>query len=414
MKRVIYFIGLLLWLCPSVGIGQRLDDYLVEAAENNPGLKAAYLQFEAAMERVDQSNALQDPTLSFGYFISPVETRLGPQRAKIGLSQMFPWFGTLSAKEKVASAQAEAAYQMFIDKRNELFLRVKNLYFLLVEINEHLRWQEESLEILETYKALSTTQFANAKGSMANVIRVDILIENTTTEIAIYKEKFIAIQYAFAALLNRHDGAAIIVDSSRRQTTPTVYEKDSLIIYNPKLKAKDFQISSAESMQMVARKQGMPKIGLGLDYVFVAERTDMSVPDNGKNVVMPMLTLALPIYRKKYKSVIKEAELTQSALMAEKEELANTLVSSFYMTKNELEAAQRTIMLFDHQIESTSIAIDLLYSAYANSGQDFEEVLRMQQELLKYKMAKATAIKQYDLAVAKLNYLTAHSNNTSK
>lgn len=414
MKHVIYVIGMLFWLAPNVGMSQSLDDYLVEAAENNPGLKGAYLQFEAAMERVDQSNALQDPILSFGYFISPVETRVGPQRAKIGLSQMFPWFGTLSAKEEVATAQAEAAYQRFVDQRNELFLRVKNLYFLLVEINEHIRWQEENLEILKTYKALSTTQFSNSKGSLANVIRVDILMENASTEIAINQEKFVAIQYAFAALLNRHEGAAIELEATDRQLTPVVYEKDSMLRYNPKLRAKDFQISSAASMQMVARKQGMPKIGLGLDYVFVGDRTDMSVPDNGKNVVMPMLTLSLPIYRKKYKSAIKEAELTQTALMAEKEELVNSLVSSYYMTQNELGTAQQMITLFEHQIESTSIAIDLLYSAYENSGQDFEEVLRMQQELLKYKMARATAVKQYDLASAKLNYLIAHSNITSK
>ncbi|UXX78314.1 TolC family protein [Reichenbachiella carrageenanivorans] len=414
MKRVIYFIGLLFWLMSNTGMSQSLDDYLLEAAENNPGLKGAYLRFEAAMERVDQSNALQDPTLSFGYFISPVETRLGPQRVKIGLSQMFPWFGTLSAKEEVANAQAEAAYQMFVDQRDDLFLRVKKLYFLLAEINEHIQWQEENLKILETYKALSTTQFSNSKGSMVNVIRVDILMESAMTEIMINREKKQAIEYAFATLLNRQEKAKIVVEPFESQISPVIYDKDSLLLYNPKLKAKEFQISSAESMQRVAKKQGMPKIGLGLDYVFVGDRTDISVPDNGKNVVMPMFTLSLPIYRKKYKSAIKEAELTQMTLVAEKEELVNGLVSSYYMTKNELETAQQRIALFDHQIESTSIAIDLLYSAYENSGQDFEDVLQMQQELLKYKMAKATAIKQYNLASAQLNYLIAHSNITSK
>ena len=68
--------------CRSISIAQSLDDYLVEGAENNPGLKSSYFNFEAAMQKTAQVKALPDLALSFGYFVSPVETRVGPQRAK--------------------------------------------------------------------------------------------------------------------------------------------------------------------------------------------------------------------------------------------------------------------------------------------------------------------------------------------
>ncbi|MEQ9007445.1 MAG: TolC family protein, partial [Ekhidna sp.] len=61
---------------------QTLEDYFQIAAENNPGLQAKHKAFEAALERIPQANSLQDPTFSFGYFISQVETRFGPQRAR--------------------------------------------------------------------------------------------------------------------------------------------------------------------------------------------------------------------------------------------------------------------------------------------------------------------------------------------
>jgi len=50
-----------------------------------------------------------------------------------------------------------------------------------------------------------------------------------------------------------------------------------------------------------------------------------------------------------------------------------------------------------------------LFTAYGNSGNEFEEVLRMQQQLLKYEKMKATAEIQYQIAIAKLNYLTANN-----
>ena len=62
---------------------ESLDYYLELAAKNNPALKAKYAEFQASLEKVTQVNSLPDPTPSFGYFVMPVETRIGPQNAKI-------------------------------------------------------------------------------------------------------------------------------------------------------------------------------------------------------------------------------------------------------------------------------------------------------------------------------------------
>jgi outer membrane protein TolC len=85
------------------------------------------------------------------------------------------------------------------------------------------------------------------------------------------------------------------------------------------------------------------------------------------------------------------------------------LVSSFESEWYELSSAGQMIALYDQQILKTKQAINLLNSAYANSGKEFEEVLRMEQQLLKYKISKATALKDYFISAAKLNYITAKS-----
>src|SRR6056297_1634974 len=100
---------------------QDLSKYLKEAGENNPELRAAYHEYYAALEKIPQVGALPDPKLSFGYFISPVETRLGPQQFKVSASQMFPWFGTLKEKEKASAEMAKMKYQRFVSLRNEIF-----------------------------------------------------------------------------------------------------------------------------------------------------------------------------------------------------------------------------------------------------------------------------------------------------
>ena len=100
MKRLVYTLTIVLMtLSGTISAQEVLNQYLQTAAENNPGLKAQFSEYMAALERVPQVGALPDPTVAFGYFIQPIETRLGPQQAKISASQMFPWFGTLSARE---------------------------------------------------------------------------------------------------------------------------------------------------------------------------------------------------------------------------------------------------------------------------------------------------------------------------
>ncbi len=185
------------------------------------------------------------------------------------------------------------------------------------------------------------------------------------------------------------------------------FRKDSLLTNNPVLNALDLKIEASEANEIAAQKQGLPKLGVGLDYAIVGKRNDVSIPDNGKNILMPMVSASIPIFRKKYKAAEKEQQLIQESYSLQKEETINMLTSNYEVAWFEIQQQQELINLYDEQIEETNQTLNLLFSAYGNSGKDFEEVLRMQQQLLKYEKMKATAETQYQTALAKLNYITA-------
>ncbi len=121
----------ILTLSFSVGAQEVLDRYLIVAAENNPGIKARFNEYMAALKVAPQVKALPDPQLAFGYFIQPVETRVGPQEFRISASQMFPWFGTLKTKENMAIQTAKAKYEAFEEAKSKLFNEVKGTYYNL-------------------------------------------------------------------------------------------------------------------------------------------------------------------------------------------------------------------------------------------------------------------------------------------
>lgn len=390
-------------LFSSLSFAQTLDDYFKIAAENNPGLQAMHKEYEAALQKVPQVSTLPDPTFSLGYFISPVETRVGPQQAKFSPTQMFPWFGTLKAQGNVAALMAEAKFQNFIDARNRLYFQVASAYYPLYELKDFVRIEQENISILESYKTIATQKFKNGTGTMVDVLRVDIMLKDAQTNLTILRDKEKPLLTTFNKLLNRPENEWVLISETlNAEIMADSYRKDSLIAANPKLKALDLKMQASQAAEIVAQKQGLPKLGVGLDY-------DISMPDNGKNVLMPMVSISIPIFRAKYNASVKEAQLLQESYTLQKQEVTNTLFSEYEMVLFQVQQQLQLISLYQQQIQTSQQSLNLLFTSFGNSGKEFEEVLRMQQQLLKYQKMSATALVQYHIAIERINYLTSKS-----
>lgn len=243
---------------------------------------------------------------------------------------------------------------------------------------------------------------------MTDVLRVDIMLKDAQANLGILNKKEKPLLATFNNLLNRNENEAVVVqDSLFVETLPDNFRRDSLLTNNPLLDAIELKQKASEKSELVAQRQGLPKVGIGLDYAIIEKRTDMDVEDNGKNAFMPMVSVSIPIFRKKYRAAETEAQLMQEKYSLKKEETINSLTSGYESIWFQLQQQKDLIALYEEQILVTEQTLNLLFSAYGNSGKDFEEVLRMQQQLLKYEKMKATAKTQYQTALAKLNYITA-------
>lgn len=383
---------------------QPLEAYLTEASENNPGLQAQYTAFEASLERAAQVSGLPNPSLSFGYFIHPVETRVGPQRARFSLSQMFPWFGSLSAKGDAAAAMAQAKYLQFIDAREKLISNVKASYYELWQIRETIELERENLRILESYEDLATTRVRSGDGKLSDVYRVQLEIEESQTRIDILENQLAQLKRNFNRLLNTEAEAAVeLLDT---MPAPENFLQLDSAARHPSVARLQQMEESTKYQITAARKSGLPSFGLGLDYVIVGERNDMSIPDNGKDVVMPMLSLSLPVWRNQYTAAQKEAEFQQRQYQLEAEDAVNRLNSQVDMSLFRLQQATDEMQLYREEISLANKTLELTITDYTNGREDFEEILRLQQKIIQYKKQKLKSYRNYLSETAELQYLT--------
>ncbi|WP_198675347.1 TolC family protein [Pleomorphovibrio marinus] len=177
---------------------------------------------------------------------------------------------------------------------------------------------------------------------------------------------------------------------------------DSLWNNNPMLLMLGNEADALQTKARLAELAGKPMIGLGVNYMLLNSRPEMGMPGNspgmeytpagmGGNMWMPMLTLSLPIARKKYRAMESEAQYLKSANLDEQENLRNLLQTALAEILNTIQDAERREILLQEQVELLEKTLELMIVAYANDEGSFEELIAIQRELLEFRLDQVKA-----------------------
>lgn len=389
---------------------QTLEDLIAIAISNSPGIKARQMEVEATRKKIDQVTALPDPQLNGSIFMNAMMLPMGNQVGSIAAMQMFPWFGSLDAKAREVNSQVAVDQQMIAVTQNDLVYRLKLAFYPLMEIEEKINIKKENLKIILSDHELASAKFQYAKGPMVNVIRADMMIDEIETEISLLELKRKPLIIAINRILNRPDETPVSVTEELKkpeQFSGSVHLDEvngnpSLAVYDKKMELSDAQAESADF-------QRMPNIGAGLQYMLQVQRKNNDInllPNTGKDMIMPMVSLTIPIWKKKYDAAVQERQIMKTVYASQKEEMKNELAAIYAMSLYELQEAAQKIELIESQRIKTNQAIELLQASYQNDKGDFEEMLRLQQKLFSYQLEEVNIKKEYHLALAKIEFLT--------
>lgn len=396
-------------------IGQSIEDYQQIAAENNPEVRSAFHKYLASLEEPNQMGALPDPEIAFAYFVSPIETRLGPQQARISLTQMFPWFGTLGDKRKIASIQSKAYFETFRETRNQIFYQTEKAFLDLYELDQSIDIAEENLEILNSLVEISLRRYETNQATQVDVLRAQIEQEDLKTQLSLLHDNRSVLKQRIRELLNSPETvqihtpdalhADILIEDSQSL-------KNQLIQENPTLSRLRYQEESSKEMREVAVKNGKPSFGIGADYIFTGERTGIpELTDNGKDALIARASFKIPLFRNKYNAQVQQAEQNIQSAQMQISAKINSLETDLDASLRDYYDAERRFELYDQtQIHRVNQALSIMMQAYSTDSSDFEEILRMQRKLLDYQLNRVQALADMHKTTAYINYLTGHNN----
>ena len=437
---------------PDMGTAnEELKQYLVEAGENHPLLQARNDEWRAALERLPQVTALDDPMFTVGFFL---KSELNDYKAMV--AQKFPWFGTLKKRGEMAALEADAAFQNYVDERNRIYSEVKKAYFEYAYLAESLDVVNSQLDVLEYIEEIIASKYEVALASEDELLRISI----ERTRVNDRRDRIIDLRPAIIARLNAAIGSAVDVDRPvpHASPLPEALPEDSVIRSsirqsNPDLKRLDYLIESKSKDIELARKKGFPDFTVGLEYMSVgtpktnrpdrpypatlaaANRTintlngtvpfnttnglmdlhalrtsnePMSYPDDMDDNVALTLSINVPIWRKKVKAGVSEARLRQNATINTKRARTLELEQASQMMIFEVKDAERRYYLFERSLlPQAQRSYDSLQAQYATAdfGTSFIDVLDSIQTLLSIELEQVRAKRDWYISEAELEYL---------
>ena len=394
-------------LTPLVASAQeQLEHYLVVAAENNPGLRAKFSEYMAALEVAPQVKALPDPQAAFAYFISPVETRVGPQQFKFSASQMFPWFGTLQAKEDVANQSAKAKYEVFLESKSRLFNEVRANYYNIYFNRRAIEISRENLDILNSFQNLANIKVEAGKVSAVDAYRIEMEIGDLENHLALLRDNQHVLEVMFINLLNAESNLEIstpdvlwTIDIGLRKDQIL----DTIVGNNHQLLSISLQQEVLDYRKELAKKVGKPGFSIGLDYTLVGQGENMLSGTDA--FLFPKVGITIPLYRSKYKAMVNEVVYLQEAKDSEKTNKINLLETIFEKAWKEYLDSDRRIELYFTQQDLADQSLKLLETEYSTGNKNFEEILRMERKLLNYGLELEKARSDKQAAISFIHYL---------
>lgn len=397
----------------------RLQPLIQEALAVNPEIRAEAKKWDAAKERPPQAGSLDDPMLSFEIENLPTHSFAFTQEdmtmKKLGLSQSFPFFGTLDLRSEVAHREANAIGQGYQDKRNEIVRRVKEAFYDLYAIDRSLEVVEKNRELLREFVKIAETKYSVGKGVQQDVLKAQVELSKLLDEQIRLEQSRQAAEARLNAILNRppHTPLGRTEEASKVELTMGLKELQTRALENrPLLKGLQEEIERSKAANALARKRYFPDLTMSVGYAF---REDSAMVRRS-DFFSAGFAINIPLYfkTKQDRQVAETAALINSA----REQYQAARNEVFSMVKGltaDIEKGRKLLDLLETGlIPQARLSLDSAVAGYQVGKVDFLTMLDNQITLFNFEKEYYRTMGEYQTSLAKLEWVVGLPGDVAK
>jgi len=314
---------------------QTLNDYLRFASLNNAELKAKFEQWKAALEQI----------------------------------------GKIEAKTDVAAAKAKAARQRYESNKLKLFWRVKDAFYEFTYLATAIDTAKDNLELLQHFEEVALTKYRAATATHPDIIRAQVELAKLEDVLKSLEELREPIVARLNSVLNRPSDTHLSWpkrEPARQVQLNRQYIIESLIRNNPQLAELGWEVEAAKAKVELAKKKFYPDIGVGVDWIQTDNAASAGVRDSGKDPVVLMFSMNIPLWRDSYKAAERQAKSNVRKTQQQKIDTENKTIAQAIKVLYDVEESQRKMKLYgDILVSKAQELVQASESAYRAGTVDF-------------------------------------------
>jgi outer membrane protein, heavy metal efflux system len=386
-----------------------LPTYLKIAAENNGELQSAFSKWRAAIQKAPQVSTLPDPQFTFGVYIVPVETRVGPQRMSYALTQKFPWIGKLDAKENIALREADVFKAKADSIKTTIFRNVKVAYYELLYLQRAIQLTTEQVELLEFLEATIRARYSSGNALYSDVLRTQVELDSSRNRKASLKDMYIPLQARLNAAMGRDIDDAVHLSKVVAELQLEVEEdmlRKLLQQTNPELLSFDQQLAGADAQITLAEKNYYPDLTFGIKSIYTDKARSGDPSQNGNDPVIATVSLNIPIWQDGRDAAVEEGREKRLVAIQAKKGRKDILLADLELALYRYRDAIRQITLYEESLlPKAEQSVEVTLEAYQSGKVDLEEVIAAENTYFELYIAQARALTDQAQRIAQLEQL---------
>ena len=390
----ISLITLLLSASTCCASDNSLGCYLHEALKNNSELEAAYYEWQSALFDRQSSDTLPDPRVGFGYYIQSVETRVGPQKYNLNVSQMIPWIGKLRNRKNLAHKKALIAEQKLYVLTSALVRKLKDAFYDQYFLEKSIELTKENIALVNLLEGVAQRR-VQVGASSADAIQAQIEINKLHDNVDSLQKKERSLIAKIIAIINAPKHTTITVPEDIFDNPPSISNslaECDLRKSNPTLIFLALQTEKEKANYGLVRQDRYPDVTVGVNWIDTG-RAIAPTPENGKDGIIASVSVNLPVWTSTYRSrenAAKSHVAAASEMLSQKSQ--ETFADYEDITLKYQDAKRRSSLYQDTLLPQAKQALEILIESYKTGKTEFDRVLESQRILLHFQLEYERAI----------------------
>lgn len=387
-----------------------LSDALSIAVDGNPGLAEMRQRAQAAAQVPSQAGTLPDPKLNFNALNLPVDTFNRSQEAmtqmQFGVSQSFPFPGTLRLRREAATYEAQAASESVDETRLRLLRDVKKAWWELVYLDRSIAIIDNNLALIDQFIDIANTRYGVGKGLQQDVLLGQVERGRLHDRMLQLQGMRGVMSARLNALLARPQNASVTLPGQIDEALPTLPMPGRFISeaeqQRPLLAVLENKVKAAEANRDLAKKSLYPNFNLGANYGL---RNGQNPNGSSRaDFFSVLLTVEIPLYAgSKQRRLISQRSAELSAQHDALHDTRNQVSAEVQAAWYAFSQAQEQSQLFrDGIIPQSRQTVESMLAGYQVNKVDFLNLVQSQISLYNFEQQYWRTLTQARQALADL------------